>query len=110
MSDYNFHLTITFITFKKMSHIMSDTFLFDKLSLLKHKFTGSILSHPSTTKADASTIQNKPSLFFCFHSNVKIYNVEDYSVVATLNYPSPILSMASAVSVFERKLIITKTC
>lgn len=26
--------------------------------------------------------------------NVKVYNVHDYSVVATLNYPSPILTMA----------------
>jgi len=34
--------------------------------------------------------------------NVKIYNVQDYSVVATLTYSSPILAMGLSVSINKR--------
>lgn len=50
-------------------------------------------NHQKTVTSLCFDGQQKRLLSASLDRNVKIYNVHDYSVVATLNYPSPILAM-----------------
>lgn len=59
-----------------------------------------ISQHHKTVTCLALASDNKRLLSGSLDRHIKIYDVDTYSVVHTLDYPAPVLCMAVAVSMF----------